>query len=124
MQEGSTMTKQEHVALSVELFVSSFENSLEYYRDKLLFGVLRVDHEAKFAVVAKEGAQLMIQEKAELKEASQLVIPRIIVKDVTSYYEEVVKQGAEIVAPLEKMSYGLSRFKVKDVQGNIIKFSG
>ena len=48
-----------------ELVVSDLEASLLFYRDRLGFTVLYDRSEERFAMLDKEGAQIMLEEKGE-----------------------------------------------------------
>lgn len=52
------------------------------------------------------------------------VILRFLFKrGLEKYYEKIKKKRAKIMKPLEKTSYGLRRFYVRDSDGFILKFA-
>lgn len=109
----SQMTKKEFVPFAVEVHVSNFATSLSFYNDSLGFKVIREEKEAKFASLEFQGSIFMIREVGGLSETrGEGVVLRFIVPDIKSYYESLQKKNAKIVAKLETMPYGLTRFYV------------
>jgi len=124
MIEGNTMTKEEMVPFAVEIFVSDLDKVMNYYANVLGFNIHRLDKEGRFAALTFNDVILMIQEKPNLEELKRVgVVLRFIINNIEDYYEKVKEKGAIIYAPIKAMDYGLTRFKVKDPEGYIIKFS-
>ena len=118
------MTKEEMVPFAAEIFVSNLENSIKYYVDILGFKIHRLDSNGRFATLKFNNSILMIQEKENLGELKRVgVVLRFMIKDIENYYKKIKSKSVEIFAPLKLMNYGLTRFKLKDPEGYIIKFS-
>ena len=124
MIKGNTMTSEEAVPFAAEIFVSDLDTVLNYYVEILGFEIHRIDESGKFAVLKFNNSIFMIQEKEDLEELKRAgVLLRYIIDDVKSYYATVKDKGAKIHEPLEYTDYGLIMFKIKDPEGNIIKFA-
>ncbi len=118
------MTDEEFVSLAAEFKVSNLDKSLVFYKEILDFEVYRIDKKNKHATLKFNGAFLMIKEDMRLtsgKERSDFFV-RFIVSNLENYYDKVKSKGARILFPLEKMSYGVKRFYVQDLDKYQLKF--
>ena len=118
------MTDEEFVSLAAEFKVSNLDKSLVFYKEILDFDVYRIDKKNKHATLKFNGAFLMIKEDMRLtsgKERSDFFV-RFIVSNLENYYDKVKSKGARILFPLEKMSYGVKRFYVQDLDKYQLKF--
>ncbi len=119
---NETMTTKEYVPFAVEIQVSNFSKSLEFYKDLLEFKVIRLDKNNKFATLSFNNSIFMIKEIPNLKQRGIGVELRFILnKDFKKYFDELKSKRVNIIKPIETMSYGLTRFYVKDPDGFELK---
>ena len=124
MNTSNKITEEELIPFSAEIFVSDLDKVVHYYTNVLGFTLHRLDAEGRFASLKLDKSLLMVQEKANMEELKRVgIVLRFMVSDIQSFYKKVVANGANVFAPLKTMDYGLTRFKVKDPEGYIIKFS-
>lgn len=120
----SKMSEEEYVPFGAEIHVSDFELSLKFYRDVLGFRVLRIDEKWPFASFEFHNSIFMIDGKGTYPPPrGQGAILRFIVLDrLQTLHDEFKSRGANITKPIEKLSYGLTRFYVTDPDGYQLKF--
>lgn len=124
-----------------ELYVSDFERSLAFYRDRLGFEVLYMRAEERFAFLEREGAQLMIEQSTDPERiwvAGKLDQPygrglnlQIRVGDVDRLHRSLVAAGAAFFVALEEKWYrrddlllGNRQFVIQDPDGYLLRFYG
>lgn len=122
-----------------ELDVTSLEQSLEFYVGTLGFEIRYDRPEEKFAFLAREGAELMLEEvnpssrrfcTAELKRPfGRGINLQIRVSDVVALFDRASAAGSEMVIPLEEKWYrkdevelGNKQFVVADPDGYLMRF--
>jgi catechol 2,3-dioxygenase-like lactoylglutathione lyase family enzyme len=121
-----------------ELVVSDLEASLLFYRDRLGFTVLYDRSEERFAMLDKEGAQIMLEEKGEGRHFTngfpshpygQGINFQIEIDDVDGLYEDLLTQDTDIFCPIEEKWYrtgemeaGNRQFVVADPDGYLLRF--
>ena len=125
-----------------ELNCTHFERSLAFYTDVLGFQVRYARPEQKFAYLEREGAELMLEQLAEVENpertyhAAALEYPfgrgmhlQIEVSDLGPLHQKVLKSGARIQIPLEKRWYraddlelGNHQFVLLDPDGFVLRF--
>ena len=118
------MTEKEYVPFGVEIYISNFDKSLEFYRDVLGFKPIRIDPSHNFASFEFHKAIFMIEEKPQQVSPTRGIVMRFIVPEVRTYYDELIKKGVEIYKPLKVADYGSVRFYIKDPDGYELKFAG
>jgi len=122
-------------ALTANLMVENVERSLDFYKGLLGFEVeAAVPNEEGvliFAILLKDGASLMIQEKNSLiSECSLLKTDKIkptvtlyiLVDDVDKYYNEI-KNKHSLYAELHTTEYYTKEFTILDVDGYPLTFA-
>jgi len=121
-----------------ELIVSSFSESLAFYQKVLMFDVLYSRPEEMFAMLSKEGAQIMIEEKAKNARFTngypshpygQGINFQIEVNDVDTLHDHIVANNVDIFYPMNEEWYrtgdvegGLRQFLVTDPDGYLFRF--
>ena len=120
-----------------ELLVTSIEESLAFYRDKLGFTVQYARPEEAFAYLDREGAQLMLSEPVgRLFLVGELfrpygvgMNPQIEVADIEALYIEVSAQLLDLMLPLDDSWYrrddeltGNRQFVIVDPDGYVLRF--
>lgn len=125
MIDVSKMSDEEYVPFGAEIHVSDFERSLKFYRDIMGFAVLRIDDQWSFVSFAFHDAIFMIDGKGDYPSPrGQGAILRFILPGGLEEYHNLVKsRSAMISKPIEKLSYGLTRFYVTDPDGYQLKFA-
>lgn len=120
------MIDQEYVPFAVEILVSDFEKSLDFYK-KLKFDVVRVhkSNEYDFATLSFNDSILMIKQDRRTKKRinGNSIQLRFIIDDLEKYYAYVQSQKIAIFKPMDEIYYGLVRFSVSDPDGYEIKFA-
>ena len=123
-----------------ELIVADLESSLRFYLGVLDFRVRYTRHEERFALVEREGVELMLEQpttKDRLWPKAELSYPygrgvnfEIHVSDVEPLHEAVIGAGLPIFLPLESKWYrragdevGVRQFAVQDPDGYLLRFS-
>lgn len=118
------MTEEEYVPFGAEIHVANFERSLKFYRDVLGFRLLRIDELAKFAALEFNEAIFMFEEhKLEPPRGKGTILRFLLPGKLEEYHDTIKASGANISKPIEKTSYGLTRFYVTDPDGYQLKFS-
>jgi len=120
--------------LTPNLMVEDVDQTLAFYRETLGFAVLTTLPDAvpfNFAIVEREGVQLMFQSRTSLSEnvpalagspigASQTFF--IEVTGIQQLYEQL-RQHVEIVVDLHDTFYGTREFYFRDLNGYILSFA-
>jgi hypothetical protein len=113
------------------LLVEAIEPVLPLWEQKLGFTrVAEVPHEGRlgFVILARDGAQVMIQTHASL----QVDLPKVAARAPTSVlYVDVASlapaaepiAGAEVVVPERTTSYGAREIWIRDAAGQILGFA-
>jgi len=122
-------------ALTANLMVENVERSLDFYKGLLGFEVEAAVPNEKgvliFAILLKDGASLMIQEKNSLiSECSILKTDKIkptatlyiLVDDVDKYYNEI-KNKYSLYAELHTTEYYTKEFTILDVDRYPLTFA-
>ena len=121
-----------------ELYCSDFEASLRFYVDVLGFTVLYARAEDRFAMLEREGAQIMIEQPVgRAWVMGELVRPfgrgvnfEIECSDVDALYRRVRASGATVFLEMEEKWYrrdgvevGNRQFIVQDPDGYLLRFA-
>ncbi|MDD3182551.1 MAG: VOC family protein [Alphaproteobacteria bacterium] len=124
-----------------ELLCTNVETSLAFYTQVLGFKVLYQRPETRFAMVEREGAQIMLDEIVPESPRTWIAGPldppfgrgmnlEIGADDVQRLYECAVAAQAHIFLPLEEKWYragdvdlGVRQFIVQDPDGYLLRFS-
>lgn len=122
-----------------ELKVSNFQKSLTFYIRLAKFKILYDRQEEEFAMLSKEGSQIMIEaltSKSRNFEVGPLIYPlgrginlQIQVYDVDALYENFKKNNYPIFLEMEEKWYrkdqielGHRQFLVQDPDGYLLRF--
>lgn len=121
-----------------ELMCSDFEASLRFYKEVLGFSVLYARAEDRFAMLEREGAQIMIEQPVgRAWVTGELVRPygrgvnfEIACSDVDALYARVRASGAMVFLDKEEKWYrrdeaevGNRQFIVQDPDGYLLRFA-
>jgi lactoylglutathione lyase len=123
-----------------ELICSDFDRSLHFYRGLLGFQVLYDRPEDRFALLHRDGAEIMLEQphtqdrlwpNAELeKPYGRGVNFEIEITDVDNLHAAIVGAGIDCFLPLEERWYrretheiGVRQFAVQDPDGYLIRLS-
>ena len=120
--------------LTPNLMVEDVQKTLSFYRDVLGFEVTMTLPDSApfdFAIVRRDGVELMFQSRASLSEnvpaltgspigASQTLY--IEVTDLQDLYEQL-HDRVEFVVDLHTTFYGTQEFYFRDINGYILSFS-
>lgn len=117
------MTDKEFTPLAVEVKVSNFERSIDFYQNTLGFTPIRIRPELKFASFEFHEAIFMVQEdkNTDLKKSGAII--RFIIPDIKEYYDLLTSRSVTITKPFEETPYGLARFYIEDPDGYQLKFA-
>jgi catechol 2,3-dioxygenase-like lactoylglutathione lyase family enzyme len=124
-----------------ELYVSSFERSLAFYRDRLGFEILYMRAEERFAFLEREGAQLMIEQSTDPERTwvvGELAQPygrglnlQIRVSDVDALHAKLAAARVPFLVAMEEKWYrredellGNRQFVIQDPDGYLLRFYG
>lgn len=121
------------------LYCSSFIESLHFYTDQLGFSILYERPEAKFCFLARDGAQLMLEEIGADKQwlTGDLQRPfgrginmQFITTHVSELFEKLRHAHQVFFAPLEEKKYrraedtvACRQFVIQDPDGYLLRFS-
>jgi uncharacterized glyoxalase superfamily protein PhnB len=114
--------------------VEDVERTLAFYRDALGFQVLTTLPEAApfdFAIMQREGVELMFQSRASLSDNVPALTGTPIGASQTFYIEvsgiqdlyEQLRDKVEIVVDFHTTFYGTQEFYFRDLNGYILSFS-
>ena len=135
MGEGSELDKETlRPALRAELFVRDVRRSIAFYRDVLGFDVLR-EAPGGYVSIGREGAVL------GLCDASQLPLDHparpgpgdrvglgvelvVVVDDVAAVHARAVASGRAEIAALVDQPWGLTDFRILDLDGYYVRITG
>ncbi|HSL31787.1 MAG TPA: VOC family protein [Anaerolineales bacterium] len=120
--------------LTPNLMVEDISQTLAFYRDILGFRVLMTLPEQEpfsFAIVNRDGVELMFQSRASLSENVPALTGSPIGASQTFYIEvtgihdlyEALRQRVDIVVDLHTTFYGTQEFYFRDINGYILSFS-
>jgi uncharacterized glyoxalase superfamily protein PhnB len=120
--------------LTPNLMVEDVAGTLAFYRDTLGFEVVMTLPEAEpfdFAIVKRDGAELMFQSRSSLSENVPALTGSPIGASQTFYIEvtglsdlyQQLHDRVEIVVDLHSTFYGTQEFYFRDVNGYILSFS-
>src|SRR5574341_1626280 len=117
--------------LTPALFVEKIEPCLAFWVDRLGFQKtveVPEGNELGFVILVRDNVEVMLQSRASVAKD----VPALAAETSRSFlYVEVDKlgpilerlQGAEIVVPVRKTSYGATEIAVRDPAGNVVAFS-
>ena len=120
--------------LTPNLMVEDVERTLAFYRDVMGFGVMMTLPESApfdFAIVQRDGLELMFQSRTSLSENVPALAGSPIGASQTFYIEvsgirdlyEQLREKVEIVVDFHTTFYGTSEFYFRDLNGYILSFS-
>ena len=120
--------------LTPNLMVEDVERTLAFYRDVMDFGVVMTLPESApfdFAIVQRDGLELMFQSRTSLSENVPALAGSPIGASQTFYIEvsgirdlyEQLREKVEIVVDFHTTFYGTSEFYFRDLNGYILSFS-
>ena len=124
-------------ALVPELVSSDIARSRRFYVDTLGFRVLFERPEERFVYLAREGAEIMLEEPtgrsfviAELQQPyGRGVNLQIRTTEIDDRYQRVTQAGAPVLWPIEDAAYGVNetvvqqrQFVVQDPDGYLLRF--
>jgi catechol 2,3-dioxygenase-like lactoylglutathione lyase family enzyme len=125
------MTRASTPAISPFFIVSSVDQTITFYRDKLGFET-RFQEPARnpfFAIIGREGAQILVKSD---KDASPLPNPErhpsmrwdafVYSPDPDALAAEFADHGAAFSAPLKDTHDGLRGFEISDPDGYVLFF--
>jgi uncharacterized glyoxalase superfamily protein PhnB len=102
-----------------ELPVMDVERAQQYYKDALGFEIGWLYQGKEIGAVSRDRAAIFFRKR---KPPFEPAIHWVFVEDIDALYQELQSLGANIVDPLEKKSWGLRQFTVKDLDGNLFYF--
>lgn len=121
------------------LYCSSFVDSVRFYIDTLGFSIVYERPEAKFCFLARDGAQLMLEQVGADTQwlTGDLERPfgrginmQFMTTNVSELYEKLLKTGQAFFAPLEEKQYRRTedtvtcrQFVIQDPDGYLLRFS-
>jgi uncharacterized glyoxalase superfamily protein PhnB len=124
-----------------ELLCTSAKASIAFYKDVLGFNVLYQREENNFAIMERQGSQVMLDELVPGSPRSWIAAPlqapfgrgmnlEMETDRVDALYERVQKAGAKIFLPIEEAWYragnlylGCRQFIVQDPDGYLLRFA-
>lgn len=133
--------KETPPVLIPELLCTDIDESLAFYTKALGFKVLYQREEERFAMVEREGAQIMLDELEPENPRSWITGPmerpfgrgmnlEIGATNVKNLHEQAVSEGARFFLPLEEKWYraddldvGVRQFIVLDPDSYLLRFS-
>jgi uncharacterized glyoxalase superfamily protein PhnB len=120
--------------LTPNLMVEDVERTLAFYRDILGFGVVMTLPELApfdFAIVQRDGVELMFQSRTSLSENVPALTGSLIGASQTFYIEvsgvrdlyEQLREKVEMIVDFHTTFYGTNEFYFRDLNGYILSFS-
>jgi uncharacterized glyoxalase superfamily protein PhnB len=128
--KGNPMLKK----LTPNLMVEDVARTLAFYRETLGFQVITTLPEQEpfdFAIVQRDGVELMFQSRPSLSENVPALTGSPIGASQTFYIEvtgigdlyEALREKVEIVVDFHTTFYGTQEFYFRDINGYILSFS-
>ncbi len=102
-----------------ELPVADVERAQEHYRDALGFEIGWLYLGKEIGAVSRGDVAIFFRQK---KPPFEPAVHWVFAEDIDASYQELQSRGANIVDPLERKSWGLRQFTVKDLDGNLFYF--
>ena len=102
-----------------ELPVVDVERAQQHYRDALGFEIGWLYHGKEIGAVSRGNVTIFLRKRTPPFEPA---VHWVFAEDIDASCQELKSLGANIVEPLEKKSWGLRQFTVKDLDGNIFYF--
>jgi predicted enzyme related to lactoylglutathione lyase len=102
-----------------ELPVADVERAQQHYRDALGFEIGWLYPDKGIGAVSRVGVAIFFRKR---KLPFEPAVHWVYAEDIDATYQELKSLGANIVDPLEKKSWGLWQFTVKDLDANIFYF--
>jgi lactoylglutathione lyase len=129
-QEVSLMLKK----LTPNLMVEDVRQTLTFYQDTLNFRVVMTLPETApfdFAIVQRDGVELMFQSRQSLSENVPALAGSVIGASQTFYFEvaginelyQQLREKVEIAVDLHTTFYGTQELYFRDINGYILSFS-
>src|SRR5580698_5539939 len=102
-----------------ELPVVDVERAQQHYKDALGFDIGWLYPGKEIGAVSRGKVAIFFRKK---KPPFEPVVHWVFAEDIDESYRELKSSGANIVDPLERKSWGLRQFTVKDLDGNLFYF--
>ena len=102
-----------------ELPVADVERAQRHYRDALGFEIGWLYPDKGIGSASRDKVVVFFRRRTEPFEPA---IHWVFADDINATCEELKSRGANITEPLEKKSWGLWQFTVKDLDGNLFYF--
>ena len=107
--------------IAPELPVSNLKDSIEYYEQKLGFGVAMKMPDGDYAIVERDDVAIHL-----FQDSSRSPYPvgiHIFTEDLESLLAELQERGARVSQGILRKPWGNRDFRVNDDSGNEIKFT-
>ncbi len=117
--------QQHYSHAATVLHVKDVSKTLEYYSEKLGFGVsFKWEDPPSYAVLKAGEVNIhLAQAPPNFKVDSSQTPIYIFVRDIERLYQKLKKHKVEIVTPLSPRDYGQKDFDIRDPNGYILSFS-
>ncbi|HEY3329939.1 MAG TPA: glyoxalase superfamily protein [Capsulimonadaceae bacterium] len=103
------------------LAVPDISKSVQYYRDVLGFRVDMLD--AGFALVSRDGATVMLQERVASKASFSRLAAYIWVRDIEQSHEKLTASEVKFTQQVCPTPWGTIEFQVEDPDGYQLRFA-
>ena len=102
-----------------ELPVADVQRAQQHYRDALGFDIGWIEPDKGIGAVSRGKAVIFFRKR---KPPFEPAVHWMYAEDIDATFQELKSSGANIVEPLEKKSWGLRQFAVRDPDGNLFYF--
>ena len=102
-----------------ELPVADVERAQQHYRNVFGFEIAWLYPSKEIGAVSRGNVAIFLRKREPPFEPA---VHWVFAEDIDASYLELKSTGANIVEPLEKRSWGLRQFTVKDLDGNLFYF--
>ena len=102
-----------------ELPVANVERAQQHYRNVFGFEIAWLYPSKEIGAVSRGNVAIFLRKREPPFEPA---VHWVFAEDIDASYLELKSTGANIVEPLEKKSWGLRQFTVKDLDGNLFYF--
>ena len=107
--------------IAPEMPAADVRKAIGYYVEKLGFELASAIPDGEYAIVERDGVAIHLFRSEEGRHSG--VAAHVFLDEIEGLYAELAARGAEITQGIERKPWGNRDFRVRDLDGNELKFT-